>query len=373
MPERDWSDALLPFRQTWGALQGAASRDANRREQGFWAQIEQLSTLPSAATQQAFASVRDWQVELAEQAAAGLEQAQRQAGGFAQSMLRQARAEEPLSAAGQGVRRLEQAAVSGAKSTLRGTEQVASQAIGSAGRAMEGLVDAADAGFQQVGRIGQRALDSAGKAVAESGLGQPVAQAVRGAWGVLDDIGALVSELWPLAAPEPTQAGAADAGSAPSRAMGARGEQQLSSPAPRGDGAARDNQGVLGVVGELVAELWREPSAKAAPSADAGGASRQEPRVQSAATPVREPRPAAPDALAPVLQPAFSGRQLGALQGGAARSSGPAESTGAAGGASAASGGLSPSQASAGSDDELMERLNRALIEQAWLRGVDLT
>lgn len=372
MPERDWTDALNPFREAWGALQGGAARNASGQEQGFWSQLEQLSTLPSAATQQAFASVRDWQVELVQETSSHVEQTRRQTSEFAQSLVQEARKAGMVAAAGKAARSVEQGAVRGAKSAIHGAEQVATQSIRTVGHALESTVDAVDAGFQQVGQIGHDVLATATRALADSPVGPPVARAARGAWGVLEDIDALVSELWgPADAPSPAQGAGPSASS-----QGKVGEQMAKGGVRSAVPAKRDapdvqqkstqDNTVLGQLGELVNELWQRGGG-AVPAGERGPVSRQVP-----APAVRDAESVQRDPLAPVLTPSFSDRQRAPVAG--ERGQQAAAPSSSAGNAQGSSGARMASESGAAiSEDEWLERLNRALIEQAWMRGVDLT
>lgn len=380
MAEFDWQQAAAPFREAWSSLQGAATSVSTAAERGFWSSLEQLSTLPPAATQQAFASVRDWQVNLVDQAAQEASGVQRQVADFGQSLIAQAHTAGPAAAARTAVRAVEQGAVKTAKATVRGVEQVVSGGVGAAGQVLSSAIDAADAGFQALGQAGREALSTAQHAIAGSGVAGPVSVAARGAWGVLDDIEALVSELW-----QPVVEGAPGKSksepvlkSAASGAQGARGEQQLRAvearPAPRQPESSqpegnRDNS-IFGLLGELVAQVWQGQDAATPEAASSGGAEQVQatppspsPSTSPSPSPGARQRSSAP--LAPVLVPSFADQRSAPM---------PASQGGATGQSGRGDGRQLPASSSSDADDaELVERLNRALIEQAWLRGVDLT
>ena len=372
MPERDWSEALTPFRQAWDALQGVSSRASGAQEQAFWSQLEQLGALPSAATQQAFASVRDWQVELVQEASSRVEQTRRQTSEFAQSLVQEARKTGMVAAAGKAVRSVEQGVVRGAKSVIQGAEQVATQSVSTVGHALESTVDAVDAGFQQVGQVGHDVVATATRALADSPVGQPVARVARGAWGVLEDIDALVSELWGPADAPSQAAGPSESSQGKAGEQMAKGRMQPTAPvtrdAPDVQQKSTQHNTVLGQLGELVNELWQRGGG-AAPAGERGPVSRQVPVPAPA---VREAESVQRDPLAPVLTPSFSDRQRAPVAG--ERGQQAASPSSSASNAQGSSGARMASESGAAiSEDEWLERLNRALIEQAWMRGVDLT
>ena len=337
MADADWGELTAPLRRAAQALAG--SNGLLQRlgsDRGFWAQLRALSELPAVVGFHPFADTQQWSVDLEQDRQASAEQAaQRQA--WSPRLTRQARRREQIALVSPAAVAPENAA-----SETRGAAPVRGASMTATAR------DAAT--------------------VAQPAAGGLDVQST-GAWSALLQITQLLEELEPETArrASPSTATSAAPATRASRAAPAsrlcRARRQRE-PARHGcltravGGQRRTAAAVQAATGQptdlleqYVAMLWADTGAPA-PGASAHAAARAAAEQSSAG-----PAPRAPSLLLPAR---------------AQREAQP----GAAPPAKAADAALPPLVWPANdeqTEETVEERINRALLEQAWLRGVDLT
>jgi hypothetical protein len=343
MADTDWSELTAPLRRAAQAL-GASNTLLQRLgdDRGFQAGLRALSELPACITFHPFADTQQWSVDLEPDRQTSAEQiAERQA--WSPRLTRQARRREQIGL----VRSEAQGAGNGATAT-RGAESTALPATPPAAR--DGTTE-----MQPASR-------------------DPEVSST-GAWSALVQITQLLAALEPETARRASSPAAASSvttraarasaridSAARDRSVGGIGAP-ASSVRPSRSAAASSTQAAASstqtatqqpaaLLEQYVAMLWSDakPQTPAGPAREAARSSAEQP---SATGP-------APRAASLLLPP----RPQGEAQSGAAV---PPKDADAA---------LAPlvwPANDAYGEESVEERLNRALLEQAWLRGVDLT
>lgn len=335
--ERDWAELIAPLRQAGQAL-GAAGELVRQLDDGvtLWPCVQALDELPACITFHPFAATADWSVDLQREQAHASRAEQLQS--WAPELTRRARRRQQISV-------VDSTAATSPSSATRSLRVVKTDSA---------LPDSPLPGVRSAAHAAARLMPEAG------------------VWSALLAIVQLVDEIEttpepggsPTAAPgAPVTAqrhgGKARTGDMPPEAEAAAiAATAVIAPAGRiaaansTSAAGSEPQPATALLAQYVAELW---SGAAAPSSPQSAAARAASRA--AVEPAFEARPRAPSLLLPARAP----REMPPGLDPEAR---PAD-------------GSSPATAwpanDPGHEDALAERLNRALLEQAWLRGVDLT
>ncbi len=337
MADADWGELTAPLRRAAQAFADAnSSLQRLGDDRGFWARLRALSQLPEVVRFHPFAETQQWSVDLEQDRQTSAEQAaQRQA--WSPRLTRQARRREQI-------------------------------ALVDAGAPVPNNATSATRGAAPTQGASMTAATRGETPVAQPGAGGLHTQST-GAWSALLHITRLLEELDPETA---RRASASAATSAAPATRASRGAPRMDSIA-RGGNAAQPGAGASpeqsagggaeaaaaqaatdqpkALLEQYVAMLWTEsasptPAAlarSAAPAAAEQSSARPAPRAPSLLLPARSPRDAQPGAAPP---------------------------------AKTADAALPPLVWPANdeqTDESVEERVNRALLEQAWLRGVDLT
>jgi hypothetical protein len=334
--EPDWGELTAPLRQAGQAL-GAAGKLVRQLddEATLWRCMRALNELPACVTFHPFATTAHWYVELEREQTHAMQATPLQA--WSPELTRRARRRRQISVVDSPAAALPSSAAQSLRAVKTDSTLPASSPAGRASRAL------------------------------------PAARLMpaTGAWSALLGIVQLIDEVQSMHAPQSSSSTAAGPSVAqerrrdgasradpPLRALAAAIDAPTARP-PNGEiaaantdrPAASESQPATVLLAEYVAALWNGAGAPANPQTAARESSRG--AVERAAG----PRPRAPSLLLSERAPreAPSGADAHAL---AADDSAPSTAW--------------PAN-DPGSEDPLAERLNRELLEQAWLRGVDLT
>ena len=334
--EQDWAELIAPLRQAGQAF-GAAGELVRQLDDKttLWSCVHALDEVPACITFHPFAATADWSVDLQREPAHAARAEQLQS--WSSELMRRAR-------------RRQQISVVGGAAALSPSAATPPRAL----KADSTLADARLPGARSAAQVPRGLMPEAG------------------VWNALLAIVQLVDEIEPAPEPGdvPTAAPGASVSSQPRsdnadtadippepKATAVAATALLSPPgkiaaANSTSAAGSEPQPATALLGQYVAALW---SGAAAPSSSRSTAARTASRA--AVEPASAARPRAPSLLLPARAPRET-------------PPGPEPEARSADGSSPAT--AWPAN-DPGHEDALAERLNRALLEQAWLRGVDLT
>lgn len=378
---------VAPFRQAQSLLGRISDAARNIADESLFNQLlSELSVLPDAATFSPLQTTCQLPVDIPPAQQPALQEAETK--------------RQFMDALQQGAReRSVRAGALGEKAATRQSITVEGMASEPPAAALS-EIPAVFAGFQrQVIDIQRRATEvSMGElppVLPVSGLQETFRTPFLGSWAALERIAEMVQLLEPQASSEEDRSPAAQPagslmGASPkdgvtSSGSGARGEHMAqASPQSTGSSAGESGSAAMGAISlqALVNAVWevtQTQTERQGRKADSVSASRKvrytfhnSDRELQARTTIA---PSSPSMLTPRLAPQPASSSAGGITAPAARTVATtvAATAGDAGRGQQDRSGLVPQGAAANHDEELAEQLNRALIEQAWRGGVDLT
>lgn len=383
MADPKWKALTAGFRQTTEAFSKSAGvlQDLEK-DKAFWQLFEPLMALPKPATFQAFGSTQEWQVDLAQEMQTNADETNLKNPGssFKKNLTQRARQRKQF--------------------TVMPNEKIRSPEKQQKNNSHEqpSKVSATDKKWTKV----EKKNHSSSK---------PIKGKIPGAWSALEHIEKLTNELqssennvsqapqtkpikakpfesteqipsrkkdrqekkpWPLASIQPPKKRIM--AYAEEKTAGKRQPNKATKPPPALTKESTQNGDGLALLAQYTTKLWRSSETTQAQRSQRGSTQTDNSPMSATSTQSQTPEQTTPAPRAPSLL-ATSQQHLATETTEAGTVPGAAQATGT-GSPEAETSAPRAERAEDRNkpiDDELDERINRTLIEQAWLRGVDLT